>query len=287
MRKWVLAAALWLAGAAQAAAQPSSFDGHVHLHQGEASLDAYEAQLKADGQQVAGYAAMWFGGPNQALQGRPESIAAQNDALMALAARRPRMLPVATVHPYDGEAALTELARVAGRGVRVLKIHPHTQKFDAADPRVLGLVKRAGDLGLIVLMDNANILPGDSEKLFNLALAAPKTKFIFAHMGGMNFRFWNILKAARTAEGLFGDNIYFDISATVALVAGSPIEAEYVWTIRNVGVDHVLLGSDYPQYAFAQNAEALERLDLTPAEKAKIRWENAASLFALEPAGRD
>lgn len=287
MRKRVLAAALWLAGAAQAAAQPSSFDGHVHLHQGEASLDAYEAQLKADGQQVAGYAAMWFGGPKQALQGRPESIAAENDALMTLAARRPRMLPVATVHPYDGEAALAELARVAGRGVRVLKIHPHTQKFDAADPRVLGLVKRAGDLGLIVLMDNANILPGDSEKLFNLALAAPKTKFIFAHMGGMNFRFWNILKAARTAEGLFGDNIYFDISATVALVAGSPIEAEYVWTIRNVGVDHVLLGSDYPQYPFAQNAEALERLDLTPAEKAKIRWENAAALFALEPAGRD
>ena len=26
---------------------------------------------------------------------------------------------------------------MAGRGVKILKIHPHTQKFDAADPRVL------------------------------------------------------------------------------------------------------------------------------------------------------
>ena len=31
----------------------------------------------------------------------------------------------------------------------------------------------------------------------NLALRAPKTKFIFAHIGGMNFRFWNILALAR------------------------------------------------------------------------------------------
>ncbi len=33
-------------------------------------------------------------------------------------------------------------------------------------------------------MDNANILPGDSENLFNLAVAYPKTKFIFAIWAG-------------------------------------------------------------------------------------------------------
>lgn len=97
----------------------------------------------------------------------------------------------------------------------------------------------------------------------------------------MSFRFWNILKAVRTAEGLFGDNIYFDISATVTLVADSPVEEEFVWTIRNVGIDHVLLGSDYPQYSLEQNASALDRLNLTGAEKAKIRWENAHKLFRL------
>ena len=132
-------------------------------------------------------------------------------------------------------------------------------------------------------MDNANILPGDSEKLFNLALAAPRTKFIFAHMGAMNFRFWNILQPARTAAGLFGDNIYFDISAVVAVFADSPIEDEFVWTIRNVGVDHVLLGSDYPQYSLNQKTDALERLDLSDAEKSKIRSENALKLFGLAP----
>jgi predicted TIM-barrel fold metal-dependent hydrolase len=279
MKKLTTYAVILLGSAQTAMAQQPAFDMHVHLHSGEGSARAYEKQLEATKQRVAGYAAMWFGGPNHASQGKPESIRVSNDALIALAAKRSGVVPVATVHPYDGQAALTELDRVAAAGVKVLKIHPHTQRFDASDAQVLTLVKRAGELGIIVLMDNANILPGDSEKLFNLALAAPRTKFIFAHLGGLNFRFWNILKAARTAEGLFGNNIYFDISATVALVADSPVEEEFVWTIRNVGVDHVLMGSDYPQYSLAQNMSALDRLGLSEAEKAKIRSGNARMLL--------
>jgi predicted TIM-barrel fold metal-dependent hydrolase len=137
-------------------------------------------------------------------------------------------------------------------------------------------------LGVIVLMDNASIVPGDCEKLFNLALQAPKTRFIFAHLGAMNFRFWNILAAARTAENLFANNIYFDISATVAIVAQSPVEAEFVWTIRNVGIDHVLFGSDFPQYSLAKNLAALKQLGLTEQEEAAIRFDNASKLFGLK-----
>ena len=280
----ILLAAMLVASVA--AAQTPMFDSHVHLWNGEASLREYEAQLKASGREVTGLGAMWFGGPNQALQGHPDQVRAANDGLLALAAKHPKVMPIATVHPYDGPAAVAELERVAGRGFKVLKLHPHTQKFDAADPRVLQLVQRAGELGVIVLFDNASIVPDDCEKLFNLALNAPKTTFIFAHLGAMNFRFWNILKAARTAKGLFADNIYFDISATVVLVGDSPIQDEFVWTIRNVGIDHVLLGSDYPQYSFEQNASALAHLRLDESEKAKIRFENAQRLFRLTYASR-
>lgn len=264
----------------RAAAQDRLFDNHVHLWKGEESLRAYRAQAKAAGYDPVA-AVMWFGGPNQALEGKPEAIRASNDAIIALARANAKLVPVATVHPYDGDAAIAEVRRVAAAGVKLLKIHAHTQKFDNADPRVLAVVRAAGEAGVVVLMDNASILPGDNEKLFNLALAAPKTKFIFAHMGAMGFRFWNILKAARTAEGLFGDNIYFDISATVTLTADSPIEAEFVWTMRNVGIDHILLGSDYPQFSLAQNVAALEKLGLTAEEMAKIRYGNARKLLAL------
>src|SRR5690606_36584808 len=200
---------------------------------------------------------------------------------LALARKHPKMLPIATVHPLDGDAALTEATRVAGLGFKVLKLHPHTQRFDAADPRMLALVRHAGERGLVVMIDNANILPGDSEKLFNLAVQAPNTKFMFAHIGAMNFRFWNVLPMARTADAFFADNIYFDVSGTITLVADSPLEPEFVWTLRNVGIDRVLLGSDYPQFPLARTMQALDRLALTDEEKAKIRSGNARALFDL------
>lgn len=275
-----LAMVLWLCGR-MAFAQEPVFDVHVHLREGESSLREYEADVAAANIELTGFGAMWFGGPHQALQGEQAQITTGNDGVMALAAKHPRVLPIATVHPYDGQAAMDELVRVAERGVKVLKLHPHTQRFDAADPRVLALVRQAGALGIVVLMDNANILAGDSERLFNLAVQAPKTKFIFAHMGGMNFRFWNMLALARTADDFFMDNIYFDISATVILAADTPIEDEFVWTLRNVGIDHVLLGSDYPQITLGKTVDALERLDLTTGEKDKIRSGNARRLFGL------
>jgi predicted TIM-barrel fold metal-dependent hydrolase len=262
--------------------QEKVFDSHVHLWHGEASIREYEAQLQSANRPVAGFGAMWFGGPNQAPAGKLEETRANNDALIALSGKHPGMLPIATVHPYDGQGAIAELERVASRGVKVLKIHPHTQKFDVTDPRVLALARRAGEVGVIVLIDNANILPGDSENLFNLALNCPKTKFIFAHMGGLNFRFWNILALARTAQNVFAENIYFDISASVFITAGSPIQDEFVWTIRNVGVDHVLLGSDFPQLTLPQTLAAFELLGLTAEEKAKIRYDNARKLFGLK-----
>ncbi|HVF17882.1 MAG TPA: amidohydrolase family protein [Steroidobacteraceae bacterium] len=262
-----------------AAAQEPVFDVHVHLHDGEKSLRAYEADAAASKIKLVGFGAMWFGGANMAPQNDPAKVRASNDAHIALALKSPEMMPIVTVHPYDGKAAFEELSRVAARGVKVLKLHPHTQHFDASDPRVLELVKHAGALDLIVLMDNAHILPGDSERLFNLAVNAPKTKFIFAHIGGMNFRFWNMLALIRTADNFFADNIYFDISATVVLVADSPLEPEFVWTLRNVGVDRVLLGSDYPQLSLSKGVEAVKRLDLTTQEKDSILSGNARKLF--------
>ena len=279
MNRLLLPLLLLLSGSA--AASGPVFDVHVHLRSGEASLQEYLADVEASGVELAGLGAMWFGGPNQARQGDPDAIRAGNDGVIALARAHPGVLPIATVHPYDEAAAIAELERSAAAGVRVLKLHAHTQRFDVSDPRVEALVRRAGELGVVVLMDNANILPGDSEKLFNLVVGVPGTKFVLAHMGGMNFRYWNIVALARTADGFAMDNLYFDISGPVLLAPGSPIEEEFVWTLRNVGIDHVLLGSDYPQMGLGAAVEALEQLDLTEAEKEQIRRGNAARLFGL------
>jgi len=50
--------------------------------------------------------------------------------------------------------------------------------------------------------------------------------------------------------------------------------------IRGVGVDHVLLGSDFPQFTLAETLAAFEELNLTAEEKKKIRYQNAQTVFA-------
>lgn len=265
---------------ARAAAQEKVFDVHVHIWNGETSVKEYLAQVEATGARVDG-----FGGIHMARRGELEHTRAKNDELIALAGRYPGMIAIASVHPYDGDAALAELERLAARGVKAIKLHPHTQQFDAEDERVLAVCRRAGELGLVVLMDNANILPGDNQKLFNLALKAPKTHFVFTHMGALEFRFWNLLPLARTAKGLMQDNFHFDVSGTIVLLADSPLEDELVWTMRNVGIDHLLLGSDFPQLTLRHALDALEKLPLTEDEKRRIRWGNAARILSLEKPG--
>jgi hypothetical protein len=74
---------------------------------------------------------------------------ARNDALLRLAgASGGFFFPVCSVHPADGQAALTELDRVAAAGCAWLKLHPNTQAFDVADPgRRAAWVRRAGTAG--------------------------------------------------------------------------------------------------------------------------------------------
>src|SRR3954471_9251815 len=105
-----------LFGANGAFAEPQLFDNHVHLHNGEESLQLYKKQVAEAHLNVAGIGAMWFGGGNQALAGNPAAIRAGNDSILALAAKHPELMPIATVHPYDGQAAITELERVAAKG---------------------------------------------------------------------------------------------------------------------------------------------------------------------------
>ena len=54
----------------------------------------------------------------------------------------------------------------------------------------------------------------------------------------------------------------------------------------HVGIDHVLLGSDFPQFSLEQNLTALRRLGLSESEMAAISLRNAQRLFRLADPGR-
>jgi uncharacterized protein len=258
-------------------------DTHAHLRLGDD--DAASAQhatgtaelLRLDDAAGVEHSALIV----MARRGQLERTRAQNDAVIAAAKEsQGRFYPVVSVHPADGDAALGELDRVAALGVKVVKLHPNTQNFDVADPAVATVVQKCGALGLVVLFDSYKPWdPGEMGKLLLLSIQQPKTRFVLAHMGFSGFR--DTVSFATVGKLGMGGNVWFDISAIATTYVDSPLEAELVWTLRQVGIEHVLFGSDWPVDTPAVAADAVRRLGLTAAEQQRVLHDNAAGLLGL------
>jgi uncharacterized protein len=257
-------------------------DAHAHLRTGESDatgpdhpqgtarvrgLDAHAGIAKTALIVIAG--------------GGPEAVRRKNDALLAAVAADPaHFYAVASVHPADGEAALAELARLQRAGVKMIKLHPNAQEFDVADPAVARVTARCGELGMAVLFDSYDPFdPGQIGKFVKLAMSQPKTRFVLAHMGFTRFRetmvfaLFGKLGAAR--------NVWFDTSAIAVTYADTPMRAELVATMRKIGMDRIIFGSDWPVYTPTEALAAVHQLGLTAAEEKKVFHDNIAALVAL------
>lgn len=73
-----------------------------------------------------------------------------NDFVLDACARRPHMLPGASINPMRADA-LDELERCAERGAVLVKVLPNAQVFDPGDPRHKRFWRRLGELGIPLL----------------------------------------------------------------------------------------------------------------------------------------
>ncbi|HEX3757251.1 MAG TPA: amidohydrolase family protein [Kofleriaceae bacterium] len=205
---------------------------------------------------------------------------ALNDRVIAAAnASAGRLYPIGSVHPADGKDALGELARIAAAGVRVIKLHPNTQQFDVGAPEVAAVVARAGELGMAVLFDGFS--PWDANqpgKLLTLAISHPDARIIIAHIGGPRFDDMQTFAWLRIFPW-FQRNVWFDLSATSHFLAGSPYQDQLVWVVRQIGVDRILFGSDYPADTPEHAVQDVRRLGFTAAEQRQIFFDNARALL--------
>lgn len=220
-----------------------------------------------------------------ARKGEPDATRARNDAAIAAArASDGFFFAVASVHPDDGDAALAELTRLAGLGVRVIKLHPNTQQFDVAADSVARVAQRAGELGLVLLFDAFSPWDADQTgKFLRLAIQHPSARFILAHMGGVRFPEFALFGMVRRFTW-YPRNVWCDLSAVATFYADSPYRDQLVWVIRAVGTDRVLFGSDWPVDTPTAAVAAVRRLGLTRAEQAQILHTNAAALLGATPA---
>lgn len=207
---------------------------------------------------------------------------AQNDEVLDLARRtKGRFYAVCSVHPFDGPSALREVSRVASQGAKALKLHPNTQDFDVADPRVKAVAARAAKEGLPVLFDAYSPFDRDQPgKFVRLALEVPLGRFILAHAHGPNFPdllVYDIL----ARYPWWKRNVWVDLSGTANLLSGGPYVKGFAWVLRKMGVDRLLFGSDYPIDPPQDAVRAVSTLGFSSRELQRIFYANAAELLGF------
>ncbi|WP_350276821.1 amidohydrolase family protein [Kribbella sp. HUAS MG21] len=216
-------------------------------------------------------------------EGRPEETRRLNDLVLQLHREDERWLPLCSVHPHDGDAALAEIDRVAEAGAKGFKLHPNTQAFDLGDERVAAVVQRIATHGVPVLFDGYSpVDPFQPGKFVKLSMGVPDAQIIIAHALGQRFAELMVYDVLTKFPDLWSRNIWVDLSFSGALYADSPFREQFAWSIRRVGVDRLLLGSDYPLGGIGSALAALDTLGFTADEQRAIAHDNAVKLFGLD-----
>ena len=224
----------------------------------------------------------------------PKQVVHVNDSSIAINERFPEtgIMSFGCMHPeFEGYAE--ELLRLSRSGVNGIKLHPVYQGVNIDDERYVRVLRKAGELGLIVLIHSGwdiGFPEGEHALPERMALAlreAGNVRVILAHMGG-----W---KCWREAEEVFSHtNVYIDTAFSLGEFV--PLEdgyyssreecamlgaEEFVRIVRSFGAQRVLFGTDSPWASQKDTLRDICSLPLTEDEKTQILHTNAEHLLKL------
>jgi hypothetical protein len=111
-----------------------------------------------------------------------------------------------------------------------------------------------------------------------LAVKNPQTKFVLAHLGGVRFPEMAVFAFIREFDW-YKRNVWFDLSFVAAFYAASPFADQLRWVCRQIGVDRLVFGSDFPVDSPRVAADAIRKLGLSVDEQRQIFFDNAKQLL--------
>jgi len=202
-----------------------------------------------------------------------------------------RLLPVTTVDPTRGEAAVRAAIDLWAKDptIRGVKLYPGYQSFYPHDPRVEPILEFAHRRGIPVLVHQGDTLdPGGMVKfarpieLDEVAVRYRDVTFVLCHLGNP----W-IDEAAEVVYK--NENVYTDTSGLLAHPSAPYFDRMVEQARRRlenaifgVGrVDRFLYGSDWPLEELGVAVSLVESLDLPDQDRALILGGNAARLYRL------
>lgn len=201
-----------------------------------------------------------------------------------VAAKDPRFVPLIAVDPRylsveENVAHLEEMA--TGHGAAGVKLHPPLQRLDFADRAIWPIIETVARHDLVIVShagpsrDGSGF--GEPESFRPILDAFPSLRIVLAHMGGSAWR--QLPSVARDYP-----HVFFDLCEIVEQLGApkAPTPDDMSALIRAVGVERVMMGSDFPWYDIDTTCEKLMSLPgLSAAEKQRILGENAARFFRL------
>lgn len=178
-----------------------------------------------------------------------------------------------TVYPYqpDWESVLEKLA---DEGFKGIKLHPEFQNFDINGKEGIRILKKAEQLGLIVML-HAGVDLGFSgpvhcapQMLRDVMQEVDGNRIIAAHLGG--FQMWDEVE-----RYLVGTPILMDTAYLKPYINSD----QYKRIIINHGADKILFGSDLPWEHPQDTLCTLNKLELDKDSMELIMYKNAKRLM--------
>ena len=221
----------------------------------------------------------------------PKKVQSINDLSAALT-DKDGLIYFACIHP-EPENAVEEMRRIAGLGLKGVKIHPVYQGVDIDDIRYLRILDAAAENDLIVVTHNGDDIgfPGVVHCTPRMARNALKqvggVKLVLAHMGG--WKNWS-----EVADALIDTSAYLDTAFSLgSLVQSEPkhyspeeekllSEEAFCSLVRAFGSHRILFGTDSPWSDQKREVDAISELPLTAEEKQEIFFENAKRLLKMQ-----
>ncbi|MBQ8441116.1 MAG: amidohydrolase family protein [Clostridia bacterium] len=218
----------------------------------------------------------------------PLKVSSIND-LSATLTGKEGLIYFGCIHP-EMENPKEELRRIAGLGLKGIKIHPVYQGVDIDDIRFLRILDAAAENGLIVVTHNGDDIgfPGvvrcTPEMARNALKQVGEVKLVLAHMGG--WKNWD-----RVADALADTSAYLDTAFSLGVMTQSEPkhysteeerlmgEEEFCGLVKAFGAHRVLFGTDSPWSSQKGDVEQILALPLSAEEKAAILSGNAEKLL--------
>ncbi len=202
---------------------------------------------------------------------RPESVAGIND--WAAQNRDERVAFFGAMHPAHPDPA-GEIERLAGLGLRGIKLHPEFQEFRPDEDRMAPIYEALVRHGLTVFFHaGADIaiptVTSDPLAFSRVLDAYPGLRVVLAHMGG--WQQWDAV-----LDHLAGREVFLETSFTLPFLGAD----RFLGLVRAHGAARVAFGSDGPLGDAGAELDALRGLPLDDDERAAIMYDTAQTLIA-------